>query len=134
MTWNDVGLLPGGPGFELLSEAEWEKAARGIDHRQYPWGNEWTRHAAVQRGTVWDLRRPGSGREATPSGQSPYGCLDMAGNVDEWTESWYESIRSIALPVLTMVKLSFGAQQWLALYQPRRLPYSVPQSSCARLS
>ncbi len=90
VTWQDVlaycRWLSGvtGKPYSLPSEAEWEKGARGTDGRIYPWGD------------LWDARRcntnEGSQEDTTPvgaylSGASPYGLLDMAGNVDEWTRS-----------------------------------------------
>jgi toxoflavin biosynthesis protein ToxD len=65
----------------IPTESQWEKAARGTDGRKYPWGNYWDNLlcSTIYAGSAM-LMPVGS----YPDGQSPYGCLDMSGNIGDF--------------------------------------------------
>ncbi len=73
-----------GTPWQLPTEAQWEKAARGDDARQFPWGNTFDPQCCNVRETG---RTGTTSAGSYPDGASPYGLLDMAGNVWEWTLS-----------------------------------------------
>lgn len=89
VTWFDADNFCKWSRKRLPTEAEWEKAARGPQGFEYPWGNNWD--AKKINTTSEDDEAPYSAVGSYPGDMSAYGVYDMAANVAEWIDEWYDA-------------------------------------------
>ncbi len=92
VTWvslEDARAYANWAGKRLPHEWEWQYAAQGTDRRLYPWGNEWDASAVPVPDKLRTMRGPDA-VDAHPKGASPFGVMDLVGNVWQWTEEFVD--------------------------------------------
>ncbi|HWD38501.1 MAG TPA: formylglycine-generating enzyme family protein [Fimbriimonas sp.] len=86
VNWFTAGAYCKWAKVELPTEAQWEKAARGVEGAFYPWGNEWDDSRANFDNRIGEKKAQPCRVDEYANGASPYGALQMAGNVKEWCQ------------------------------------------------
>jgi iron(II)-dependent oxidoreductase len=118
VTWvsiEDARAYAAWAGKRLPHEWEWQYAAQGVDGRRYPWGNEWNAAAAPEPVCGREMAPPAD-VDAHPSGASPFGVMDLVGNVWQWTDEYADAHTRAAI-------LRGGSN-----YQPQTSHWYFPQA------
>ena len=118
VTWvalDDARAYAHWAGKRLPHEWEWQYAAQGADGRRYPWGNEWNPDAVPEPNRGRELLPPAA-VDAHPEGASPFGAMDLIGNVWQWTDEYADEHTRAAV-------LRGGSS-----YQPQSSHWYFPQA------
>ena len=89
VSWHEANAYCHWIGKKLPTEAQWEKAARGEQGNEFPWGSEWHEDLSNTANEKWPYLAAPVGSYATD--RSVYGVHDLAGNVQEWVDDWYQA-------------------------------------------
>jgi formylglycine-generating enzyme required for sulfatase activity len=85
VSWDDAQAYCNWAGLRLPTELEWEKGARGVDGRSFPWGNEWDENKLR-----WTKDWTVCSAKGHSEGRSPYGLFEMVGNAWQWCADWHD--------------------------------------------
>ena len=120
VAWSDIEAYARWAGKSIPTEAEWEFAARGgLDGAEYTWGDEWMPRGKPMANT-WQGEFPNQNllidkwERTSPVGSFPpngYGLFDMAGNVWEWTEDWFQDHAKVQLSCCTQINPTGGERE-----------------------